>query len=574
MAEIELRKFFARKKSQVSGQASQCEGCETPMSPAQAKDLAKRIAHLDYKPTISVVIPAYKTKKHLLSAVLNSVVRQVYAPFEVIIVDDSGAGSTLQRDIPAETLASGKIQVIDNQKNVGISDATNVGVEAARGEFIAFIDHDDELTPDALLHIAESISAKPEMDAWYSDQVTCDDAGVVLHHFLKPDWSPIYFLGCMYLGHLLVVRRSICSGIPFLRSYDGVQDYEFMLRVSEGTDRIGHVQAVLYKWRATEGSLAFAGDEKVGIGALQAAAVNEYITRKGYSWRAEEHDCLPHRVVLKPSKRTSEPRISIIIPSKNQGEIVSRCLDSIAALTNYENYELIVVDNRTTDPVALKSFRTHPIKHIIYDRKKFNYSEANNLGVEASTGDLLLFLNNDTEVLSADWLRELAMFFEDQDIGAVGPTLLYPNRKVQHAGVVLGMRGTADHVMRGFDEYLDGYAGSLPVSREVSAVTAACLMMRRSLFFDLGGFSTDYAKHYQDVDLCCRIRELGKRIISVGSTKLMHHESLSRREEGYDLGDRATFIDRWRRNLEEGDPYYNRAFVLDGADYHPRAGSF
>lgn len=525
----------------------------------------RRLAVLPSRPRLSIVVPLYATPYPLLRAVLGSLLDQAYSNFEVILVDDapfapSGpAVKKLVRDDP-------RVRLIECERNGGISCATNMGVRAATGDFVLFVDHDDELTPDALLTFAESISRSTNTDVWYSDQITVDGAGQALHHFFKPNWSPTYLLGVMYVGHLLCVRASLCAETLFDSSFDGVQDFEFMLRVSEKTQRIGHVQGVLYKWRATDGSLAAGSDEKRGIDHLQRLAVQSHLERVGRTWRAVSSKAHRHRVLLKPGPRTHEPRISIIIPTRDQGEMIERCLDSIYALTDYPDFEVVVVDNRTTDPRALRAFSKHPIKKILFDRP-FNYSAANNVGVEASDGEILVFLNNDTEVLDTDWLSDMVMYFEDSDIGAVGPMLLYPSKTVQHAGVVMGARGTADHVMRNFQYEWDGYAGSLVSAREVSAVTAACMMMPRTLFDAVGGFSEDFAKHYQDVDLCMKIRDLGLRIICVGHPRLIHYESATRKAEGYDLGDRAILIDRWYNEIQRGDPYYNSALSLERLDY-------
>jgi GT2 family glycosyltransferase len=339
-----------------------------------------------------------------------------------------------------------------------------------------------------------------------------------------------------------------------------------MLRLVERTDRIGHISKALYKWRATPGSLAAGTAEKSGIDDAQRKAVQAHLQRVGRTWRVKSHADLPHRLLIKADPGTRRPKVSVIIPSRDQGELVGRCLDSIFAMTEYDNYEVIVVDNRTTDPGARAAFARHEVRRVPYNTT-FNYSAANNAGVDASSGELLLFLNNDTEVISTDWLDDLVLFFEDPGIGAVGPTLLYPDRTVQHAGVVLGARGTADHVMRGFQEHWDGYGGSLTCAREVSAVTAACLITPRAIFEEVGRFCTDFAKHYQDVDLCLRMRERGLRIVSAGYPRLIHHESASRRLEGYDLGDRAILIDRWHETLHGGDPYYNPALSRERLDY-------
>lgn len=532
-----------------------------------SRSYAVRLAALKTAHRFSIVMPTYRTPPEVLRRAVQSVLDQVLPALELIIVDDSGAEPSVRNLIADLAAANPSIRLVVNAANMGISNSTNVGVARAKGDFVFLIDHDDEITADALLAFAEAMEKSPEIDAWYSDQITVDEHGRALHHFLKPDWSPIYAMGAMYVGHLLAVRTELCREIPFRSEMDGVQDFDFLLRVSERTPKIGHVKSIAYKWRAIEGSLARGSDEKSGIDLLQHRAVNEHLARIGRTWCAENHPSLPHRLVLLPSRRTREPRVSIVIPSRNQGEVLGRCLDSLFTMTDYPDFEVIVVDNRTTDPVAVAHMQHFPIKRIAYKETKFNYSAANNLGVRAADGELLVLLNNDTEVIDTDWLRKMSMHFEDERVGAVGATLLYPNRSVQHAGVILGPRGTADHVMRGFEEWADGYAGSLAVSREVSAVTAACMMLPLDLFKQVGGFSTDFAKHYQDVDLCLKIREKGLRLVQSANARLIHHESLSRKSDGYDLGDRAILIDRWREWINEGDPYYNSGFAAQSTDY-------
>jgi GT2 family glycosyltransferase len=516
----------------------------------------------------SVVMPAYKTPPKLLISALNSLISQAYPPEEIVVVDDSGPDPIVRNTISAFQDAAGVVRLIVNQSNLGISESTNIGIKAAIGEFIVFCDHDDEVFAGALKHFSDLLDGDPSIDAIYSDQCTVDETGSVTHFFCKPDWSPIYALGAMYPGHLLAVRNEVCRRHKFLSQFDGVQDFEFLLRVSEDNIKIAHLPINLYKWRAIPGSLALGTGEKQGIDQLQARAVNEHLHRQGRTWAAESHSTLPHRLVLNPSYETRQPKVSIIIPSRNQGAILGRCLESLFYLTEYGDYEVILIDNKTTEPAALREISSYPLKHIIFDEDAFNYSRANNKGVKAAAGDFVVFLNNDTEVISCDWLQKMVMYFEDPRIGAVGSTLLYPNNTVQHAGVILGPRGTADHVMRGWADNSDGYAGSLAVSREVSAVTAACMMMRKSLFEEIGGFSEDYAKHYQDVDLCMKVRDRGYDIISVANSRLYHHESLTRKSEGYDLGDRAILLDRWGKQIEAGDPYYGKGFVQGSTDYN------
>ncbi|PTM45283.1 glycosyltransferase family 2 protein [Phreatobacter oligotrophus] len=529
-----------------------------------------QIRAFDRRPLVSIVVPVYNTAPELLHACVRSVMASVYTEWELILVDDRSSSPLTLEALKEVSVLDARMRVIVRTENGNISAATNTGVAAASGEYIAFLDHDDEVLPNALFECVKFFNDHPDHMIVYTDQVKSDRYGHVTEHFFKPDWSPIYFLGVMYVGHLLVVKADLVEKVGgFLSRYDGVQDFEFLLRASEISPNVGHIPRVVYKWRAIEGSLAAGSGEKSGIDEKQVAAVQAALDRRGLSWAAEAHPHLPNRVVLVPTAATPRPSISIVIPSRDQGPIVERCLRSIRELTRYPQYEIIVVDNGTTDPIALAAFEEHSVRVVPFE-KRFNFSKACNLGAAAASGDLLLFLNNDTEVLSGDWLERMAMFFEEEDVGAVGPMLTYPDGRVQHAGVVLGCRGTADHVMRLFQPDVDGYAGSLACSREVTAVTAACLLMRRSVFEQIGAFSVDYAKHYQDVDLCLKIRSRALRIVYAANTRVVHHESLTRKSEGYDLGDRALLIDRWHETIDAGDAYYNPALSIDRLDYSLR----
>ena len=397
-------------------------------------------------PLISVVIPVFNTDLHLLNACVLSIVDGVYPNWEMILVDDASTAAEVKEFLLRVAAEDTRIHAIFRSENGNISKATNDGVEKAQGEFIAFVDHDDELQPDALLCVAEAIISEPAIDVWYSDQWKCDENGQIYDHFFKPDWSPTYLLGVMYVGHLLTVRTSIVRKVGgFDSRFDGVQDFDFMLRISEQPAAIGHIPRALYKWRAVLGSLAAGVNEKSGIEEGQRKSVEQHLLRLHRSWQAVQHPTLPHRVLITPGPKTPLPKVSIIVPTKDQGHIVARCLDTLFELTDYPHFEVVIVDNGTTDPIAISAFERHPVVKVNYARK-FNFSEACNLGAEASSGNILVFLNNDTEIIEAQWLRNLVVFFEDPGVGAVGPVLLYPDRRVQHAGVVIGARGTADHV--------------------------------------------------------------------------------------------------------------------------------
>lgn len=521
-------------------------------------------------PLISVIVPTFNTPLALLRSALASVRAQTYCRWELIVADDGSTDHRVIDWLRAEFSNDPKCQLIVLPDNQGISTATNAGVNAATGEFVAFLDHDDELTSEALAEVSSALLIDPAIDIVYTDQDKWDEAGNVVDNFFKPDWSPVYFLGVMYVGHLLVMRRSLFQRIGGCDSrYDKVQDYELMLRASEATNRIHHIRQILYHWRTVSGSIASSIDAKSGIGELQEKAVQAHLDRTQIPLKARAHPILPHRVQLSPAScRPKNPRISIVIPTRDAPEHLERCLKSIYERSTYENFEVIAVDTGSTDPQALRVQDSFPIR-VLKDLGPFNFARANNLAALEASGQILVFLNNDTEVVTSDWLEILASHLRIPKVGAVGPLLLYPEGSVQHAGVVLGFRGTADHVMRGFDSSSDGYAGSLSCSRETMAVTAACMMVRRDFYQRIGGMNQGYASIYQDVDFCLRINEHGLSTVFVANAKLMHHESMSRGSE-YNHVDRALFIDRWKHLLEAGDPFYNPHFTRNKWDYSLR----
>lgn len=518
-----------------------------------------------YQPLISIVIPTYNTPLPYLKKAVQSVRQQHYKNWELCICDDASTHSAIKNWL--SSIEGERVKVIFSEQNGGISSATNRAVRHSSGEFIAFLDHDDELSPDALSEMVHLLNQQPDLDVIYSDQDKINHRSRRSEPFFKPDWSPEYFRSVMYVGHLVLMRRSLFDQLGGLDSaFDGVQDYELMLRASEHTSRIGHIPKVLYHWRKIPGSVALGLNEKGDkIQQLQAKAVNAHLERTKRRAEAFPHPRHPHRVVIKPKPRHDYPKISIIIPSKNAYFHLSRCIKSIFERTTYPNYEVIVVDNGTSDPLTLRLLKESPVKVVPFNQP-FNYSQANNLGVAAAEGDVIVLLNNDTEVVSPDWLEQMLFYLDDPAVAIVGPMLIYPNRTVQHAGIVLGLRGTADHILRGFPAEADGYAGSLSCPRNVAAVTGACLMMRREDYVRTGGLVEYYGTHYQDVDLCLRFLTAGKRIVYVPYAVLLHYEGASRGRE-YDHLDRALLLDTWGDVIARGDPYYNPNFLLNAADY-------
>lgn len=533
------------------------------LQPAFQQD-ARRVT--TEKPLISVLTPAYNSKPEWLAEAALSLLNQSFTDWEWCVVDDGSDNRETKKLLELLSQVSPRVRV-NFSSNAGISAATNQAIDLARGEYVCFLDHDDLLHSFALEAMREKL--REGFDVVYSDEDKLDDGtGDLVEPFFKPDWSPEYFRGVMYVGHLLCVRRGLAQKTKFDSAFDGVQDFEFMLRLSETGPSVGHIPRVLYHWRKTPGSIAEKTDAKPQIGALQERAVNAHLERIKLAARAEQSK-LPHRLKLVPLQRESFSRVSIIIPTRDAPDVFERCLKSLFARTSYPDFEVIVMDNETADERALRLMKEYPVRRIPFP-SPFNFSRANNQGAAAATGEFLVFLNNDTEIITEDWLQHLIYYADQPDVGAAGALLTYEDRTVQHAGVALGMRGTADHTMRGFPLGVDGYAGSLACAREVSAVTAACMMMRKSLFHEISGFNEHFFTAYQDVDLCLGLRERGLRLICTPQALVVHHESVSRKSY-YDMIDRMLLLDRWESVIERGDPYYNPNLNLERGDYSRRS---
>lgn len=526
---------------------------------------ARRVPNAD--PMFSVVTPTFNSKPEWLAEAALSLAKQSFANWEWCLVDDGSEDRETRKLLDLLKTVSPRVRV-SSSPGKGISAATNHALELSCSQYVCFLDHDDLLHPDALGRMEEKLSEG--YDVVYSDEDKLDEAsGELVEPFFKPDWSPEYFRGAMYVGHLLCVRRELALETKFDPAFDGVQDFEFMLRLSETGPAIGHIPRILYHWRKTSGSIADKTDAKPQIGLLQERAVNGHLQRRGLAARAEQSE-LPHRLKIIPIPRQQYTRVSIIVPTRDAPEVLGRCLKSVFDRTSHPNFEVILMDNETTDERALALMKEYPVRQIPFPNP-FNFSRANNQGATAATGELLVFLNNDTEVITDDWLQHLAYYAEQPDVGAAGALLAYDNRTVQHAGVALGMRGTADHTMRHWAITADGYAGTLACAREVSVVTGACLMTRKSVFEQIGGFNEHFFTAYQDVDVCLRLRARGLRVICTPRALLLHHEFISRPSYYYDIIDRMLLLDRWEEMIERGDPYYNPNLDLERGDYSPRS---
>lgn len=533
--------------------------------------LTNAAAGFAIQPLISVVMPVYRSNIELLSRAVESVRRQIYEKWELCIVDDASKDRGLTEYL--KRLGDDKrIKVNFRERNGNISAATNDGIGMAEGEWIAFLDHDDELTPDALYEVVSTLNAKPDSDVIYTDQDKIDSRQHRSEPFFKPDWSPAFLRGVMYLGHLLVARRSLireaggCDG-----AFDGVQDFELALRLSERTSRIEHVPRILYHWRAIPGSVAADGAAKKGIARLQETAVQAHLDRVGIAAIARRAN-RGHRVRIVPKPLKFYPKISIVIPTRDHPELIGRCLKTLFRNTSYPNFEVLIGDNETRDPQALHILNEYPVRNIPL-AGGFHFARFINTLADEAAGEYLMLLNNDTEIVQPDWLEHLLLYARDDSVGAAGALLTYEDGTIQHAGIILGPRGTGDHVMRGFPADADGYMGSLACAREVTAVTAAAAMINRRKFMLVGGLCERFQRHYDDLDFCLALRNRGLRNICVSSARLVHHESRSRGNK-YDFTDRILLLDRWESLIDRGDPYYSPNFERNSTDYRVGFGGF
>ncbi len=531
----------------------------------------------DSWPLLSVIVPNFNTPVLYLDRAVKSVLGQQYPRWELCIADNCSTDPAVLDYLRGIEGQDPRIHVAFRPVNGGISASTNTAIALATGGYCALLDADDELTPEALAEVAAHIVSHPSVDVIYTDQDKIDEAGRSFEPFHKPDWSPYFFLGVMYVGHLLTIRASLLRELHGCDStYDKVQDYELMLRLSERTSRIDHIPKILYHWRAIAGSLASSSQAKDSINELQAAAIRAHLARRGIDAGVAPHPTLPHRAWLVPKPRPTYPKVTLLMPSACKLRYTSRCLRSILEQTTYPNFELQLVVNEIRWNVPEQAAfleqlaRDRRIQIIRYPDQPYNFSRFNNWAARQAGGEVLVLCNDDVEVGSPDWLERLLVHLELPGVGAVAPLLAYPDGSVQHAGVVLGFRGTADHVMRGFPADSDGYHGSLSCSREVAALTAACLMVRTADYWAVGGMRECLATIYNDLDFCLRLRRSGRALLYAASVRMTHHESVSRGSD-YDVLERSLILDAYGPDIARGDPYYNPNFSRNSPDYRIRA---
>ena len=545
----------------------------TYIEPQRPDGLDTRLAVMPSAPKFSIVVPTYNTPPDLLAALLASVQRQWYPHWQLILVDD--ASPLLETRQALARITHPQIKLLNLEENRGIAGATNAALDVADGDFIVFLDHDDELTVDCLYELALCIE-REQADYIYSDEDKITSLGGYSEPHFKPDWSPDTMMSTMFTCHVSCVRRSLIQKVGGLRSdYDGCQDWDFVLRISEHTTRISHIPKVLYHWRIIPGSTAADISAKSYILDASQRVREAALARRGLKGTVEPITQVPGYFRVSYQLQ-GDPLISIVIPTRDNEKVLRRCVDSIEKRTRYRNFELVILDNGSVEPVSLTyldELRKQDGVVVIRHDAPFNFSELNNIGALATNGELLLFLNDDTEVLQDDWLERLGGFAQLSHVGAVGAKLLYPgNTQTQHAGV-LNLENGPVHAFLRQDGDSPGYYMRNLLEYNWLAVTGACLMVERKKFDAVAGFCESLPVAYNDIDFCIRLRDAGLYNVVCQAVRLTHHESASR---GLDhiapekwarlMRDLAHFYERNPRYFQH-DPFHNPNLLSTGMNF-------
>lgn len=536
--------------------------------------MTQEIATFHYQPKISIAMPVYNVEEKWLRLCIDSILNQVYTNWELCMADDASTDPNVKKILTEYQQLDERIRVVFREQNGHISEATNSALAIATGEFVALLDNDDELAINAFYEVVKVLNENPELDLIYSDEDKIDMDGNRSDPAFKPDWSPDLLLGTNYISHLGVYRRSILEEIGgFRKGYEGSQDYDLVLRFTEKTtkERIKHIPKVLYYWRMLPTSTAVDQGSKGYAFEAGLRAVQDALVRRGINGRATHGAANGLYDVYYDIE--SEKLVSIIIPTKNGYKDVQRCVSSIIEKTTYQNYEIIMADNGSTDPKMHELYAEFeqqlPGRFFVESIDiPFNFSTINNRAAKKAHGEYLLFLNNDTEVITENWLTLMVSFAQQERIGCVGAKLLYPNNTVQHAGVILGLGGVAGHGHYGYPHGDLGYFGRLAINVNYSAVTAACLLMKKADFDAVGGFEKAFTVAFNDVDLCLKVQALGRDNVWLHEAELYHFESQTR---GYDdkgkkkkrfEQEKVMMEEKWGP-LIENDPFYNPNLTRD-----------
>jgi GT2 family glycosyltransferase len=544
----------------------------------RAAEIISRLPQMR-QPLISIVMPVYNTDEEFLRLCIDSVLNQSYKNWELCIADDASTKPYVKKVLKYYGEKDERIKVIFRKENGHISEATNSAMALAGGEWTGLLDHDDELHRDSLLYVVNTLNEVPNAEFIYSDEDKIDIDGNRSEPHFKSDWNLDLFYSQNYVSHLGIYKTDILKSIGGFRlGYEGSQDYDLLLRYSREIDHtnIVHIPNILYHWRIVEGSTALASGEK------------SYTTEAGIQALESHFDALSEDVYVEQGKRPNtykvnwkiidEPLVSLIIPTYNGHEITKQAIDSILNKSTYKNFEILLVDNNSDDSEALSYFdelsKNDKVTVLRYPHP-FNYSAINNFAAKYAKGSILGLINNDVEVINTAWLAEMVSHAQRDDVGCVGAMLYYDNDTIQHAGVILGIGGVAGHSHKHFDRGAHGYFSRLELVQNLSAVTAACMVVRKEIYDELGGLEEALSVAFNDVDFCLRVREAGYKNVFTPYAELYHHESVSRGTEDSPEkkarfnGEVSMMEDRWGDKLEK-DPYYNKNLTLTKEDFSVR----
>ena len=542
---------------------------------AASEEAAQRSTTFEQMPLFSVVVPLYNTPVVLFDEMMASLAAQTYSNWECILVNSTPECDKLARHVVRACAFDSRVRVVELKRNLGISLNTNAGIAVAKGDFVCFLDHDDTIEPDLLFEYAKAVNARPDTDLLYCDEDKLSEDGM---RYCDPAFKPDFDLDLLrsnnYICHMLCIRKTLLDQLePNTPDVDGAQDHNLTLEAVEKARHVHHVARILYHWRLSAGSTSGGGDAKSYATAAGVRAVQRHLDRIGADAKVsaiEGSPCQYATTFAVPGSSSlntpdAGPLVSIVIPSKDHVGLLSRCIDSIVSKTAYASYEIVVVENGSIDAATFEYYdqveKLPGVRVVPWpETGGFNFSRLVNFGRTAAQGEYILLLNNDTEVLTCDWIERMLGNCARPEVGAVGCKLLYPDGIVQHAGVVIADEPA--HWFEGIPAEGKGYRNLVNMQRSVSAVTGACLMTSAASFDMVGGFDPLLPGEYNDVDFCLKLRETGKVNVYLPSVELVHHESASRNRTSRDalaahfeaLG---LLRSRWSEQFAKGDPYYN-----------------
>ncbi|NLC87189.1 MAG: glycosyltransferase family 2 protein [Clostridiaceae bacterium] len=528
-----------------------------------------------FQPKISIIVPMYNTPIKFFKELVDNMIGQTYTNWELCLADGSEKKNEEIKNIVKK---DERIKYKFLNENKGISSNTNQALKLATGDYIALLDHDDLLPVFSLYEVVKTINENPDVEFIYTDEDKCTNINNRYDPHFKPDFAIDTLRSVNYICHFSIFKKELIDRLKgFKTEFDGAQDYDMFLRMSENTKKIVHIPKILYHWRVHPNSTAAttAGDAKPYAFQAGKRAIEAHLERCGLKGIVEYGVSLGiYRVIYNV---VEEKKVSIIIPNMDHIEVLKVCINSIIEKTTYKNYEIIIVENNSKKEETFEYYKqiekNEKIKIVYYEEKKFNYSKIINFGVKQSTGEYIIQLNNDTELITPNWLEELVGYAQRKDIGAVGVKLYYPDNTIQHNGVIIGIGGVGGHILKNLPKDKRGYFARDSFVQNLSAVTAACIISRKEIYEEVGYMDEKFEVAFNDLDFCLKIREKGYLIAIDPFVELIHYESKSRGYEDTEekrkrfQGEINRFKEKWNTILEKGDPYFNPNFRLDIEDY-------